>query len=94
MTPLSATESWKLWDSAGRYRGKTGAELLKPYPGCRLTAYERFYIWNPGPLHWVLITITERFVAEVVGPKFESKTEALIALPALARKYDCVRTGR
>lgn len=96
MTSLTAAESWRLWDSAGQYRGPSGAQLLKPYRDAgtvRPTPYERFYAWTTGPLHWRLIVITERFEAVVVGPEFESLTEALLALPVLARKHGCVRSS-
>lgn len=89
---LSAAESWKLWDSAGRYRGLSGAELLKQFPGARLTAYERCYVWQRGPLDWHLIVITERMEAEVAGGSYESRTEAELALPAVARRHGCKRS--
>lgn len=86
---LTAVESW-------RRSYPSAAEILKPYNDAgtvRLTAYERFYSWSTGPLHWRLIVIDERFEAVVVGPEFESRTEALLALPALARQHGCVRSS-
>jgi hypothetical protein len=83
---LTAAESW-------RKPLRSAAELLKPYVGARLAAYERFYVWSPGPLQWRLVVITERFEAVVAGPVFESRSEALIALPALARQYGCQRSN-
>lgn len=93
---LSAAESWKLWDSAGRYRGPSGAELLKKFRDVgpvRLTAYERIHLWQRGPLDWHLIVLTERMEAEVAGGSYESRTEAELALPTVARKHGCKRSG-
>lgn len=60
----------------------------------RLTAYERFYLWRRGPLDWHLVVINERLETEVAGGPYESKTEAELALPALARKHGCARTRK
>lgn len=90
---LSAAESWRRL-SSGQLR-RPASELLKQYTDhgpVKLTEYERFYTWNPAPLQWHLIVINERLEAEVVGQQYESKTEALLALPRHARKHGCVRS--
>ena len=92
---LSAAGSWRLWDSAGRYRGPSGADVLKQFRDVgtvRLTAYERIYLWQRGPLDWNLLVINERMEAELAGGQYESRTEAELALPAIAREYGCRRS--
>ncbi len=69
--------------------GRKSLQWFKDIGPVVLTHYERLYVWKQDMRIWRHVVIDDNLSADVTGPAYETKTEALAALPEIAAAWDC-----